>query len=840
MSSTLPQRTTLSNQQFLERIFGEYYRAAHVCGFAEDPGKLDQLGLRHYWGGTIWGRNPIENPYENNFFVISTFNVDPETGKNQRRKANFAGGFCVMIDDIGDGPGAKISELDMEFIGPVPSWKLETSPDNYQYGYIFATPVLERGKVEALLKGLVALDLIDDGTDPGMLGCTRYARLPVGSNTKEKYGIAFEHRLATWKPGTRYEIDDLARGFGIALTDHTRDDKYPDPLPQAEDLVFQSLERLGMIKSKLREGIWDITCPWHDQHTELLDNGTAYLSPMGLKCHHGHCGERSGRDLLNWLHGQDPDYVKACEAKMVFEPVPLTPTAAVPDVPLEDEDIEQAIGLIVPGDLMSTRRAYRALASKMTTLTPDEKDHYLRMIKDAAGVTMSVAKDQLRYTRSEVVKEHRLKGILKEPAWTHYQEDKITACLENFEAMCDYHGITMQYNQMSHRIDLTVPGHSFAGEDLANRNLLHMRDLVQKYGLPYARVDEWMMGVAHKYAFHPFEVYLDSLGSLPFDPMCPIFERIANTLNVDEDERANADIFLRRWFISVVAAVRGHGGAGMKGVLTLAGNQGIGKTSWFRGIFPEDMFCEGLVLDPHNKDTIIKATDHLVCELGELDATFRRDIPALKAFISSQYDQIRHPYAAKTSQHPRRTVFCATVNQTHFLVDETGNSRFWPIEVFSCDFHEVSRMRDNGQLALFWREIDEMYRACIAGREEFRWWIGADEQELLSNSSEKFVRETAGEAMLKEHFDLDGPAVHWMTGAEIMQTLGVRMNEHNYTSRKNEVLATIRRITGQSTIRKFSREGKSFKGYRMPQKKEQKMGAELAVVPGMPGVPDWL
>ena len=835
----------ITNQQFLEAIFAEYYRAAHITGFAEDPGKLDQLGKRHYWGGTVWSKNPIENPYENNFFVISTFHVDPETGKNQRRKANFAGGFCIMIDDIGDGPGAKISEIDMSFIGPEPSWKLETSPGNCQYGYIFETPVLERGKIEALLKGLVALDLIDDGSDPGMLGCTRYARLPVGSNTKEKYGIAYEHRLITWNPGLRYGIDALAQSFGLALTDHTRDDQYPDPLPIENDLVYQSLERLGMIKSKLREGIWDITCPWQAQHTEELDNGSAYLSPMGYRCHHGHCGGKTGRDLLNWLHGQDPVYKQACEAKMVFEPVdnPVDNPVNIGDnlpVPEDEHDIEKAIGLIVPGDLQSTRRAYWALACKQTGMTPDEKDYYIRMIKDAAGVTMGVAKDQLRYTRAEVMADHRKKGILKEPAWTHYQEDKITACLENFEAMCEYHGITMQYNQMSHRIDLGVPGHNFDGEDLANRNLLHMRDLVQKYGLPYARVDEWMMGYAHKHAYHPFEVYLDGLSSLPFDPMCPMFDKLFRTLNIDEDERDNAEVFVRRWFISVVAAVRGHAGAGMKGVLTFAGNQGIGKTSWFREIFPEDMFCEGLVLDPHNKDTIIKATDHLVCELGELDATFRRDIPALKAFISSQYDQIRHPYAAKTSQHPRRTVFCATVNQTNFLVDDTGNSRFWPVEVLSCDFKEIKRMKESGHIALFWREIDEMYRACISGREEFKWWIGADEGSLLSESSEKFIRETAGEAMLADNFELDGPAVHWMTGAEIMLALGMRMNEHNYTTRKSEVLSTIRRITGQSTIKKFSRDGKRLTGYRMPQKKEQKMGASLAVVPSMVVEPEWL
>ena len=839
---TIPENALISNSAFLEGIMGEYFRAAHCTGFVEDPGQLDQLDLRHYWGGTIWARNPIENPDQNNFFTISTFYPDPEDGQNRRRKANFAAAFCMMIDDIGWGESAKISDIDMLQFDIKPSWRIETSPGNFQHGYIFDYPVMDRAQIEALLKGLVALGLVDGGADPGMLGCTRYARLPVGSNTKARYTVPFRHVLHEWKPDRRYTIEHVAKSFGVPLDYFYREDAYPDALPIDRDPVYQSLDRLGMIKAELRAGIYDIICPWQHQHTEEQDNGCAYLSPMSYKCHHGHCESRTGKDLLNWLHGADPIYAASCVVNMPFvsheQDAPPPIPEVVPGQLSAFAALDAAITRIVPGMGNTSDEAYELLAMLVSNMTPTEKDWYLRDIKKAANVTISVARDQLKHTRAKMLRDHRKQGILQEPAWKEINEDKIVGCLDNFLAICDYNGITLKYNQMSHSITCDIPGHDFSGEDDANRTLLHMRDLVQTYGIAYARVDEWMIGAAHLNAFHPFRDYLDKIAGLPTDPNTPHFYKVFETLEIDGFER-EAEQFVRRWFISIIAAVRGHGGAGMKGVLTFSGPQNIGKTSWLREIFPEGMFREGLVLDPHNKDTLIQATNHLVCELGELDASFKKDIPAIKAFISNQSDEIRHPYAAKSSTHPRRTVFAATVNQTNFLVDQTGNTRFWPVAVTGCDFLAVREMELRGGLAMFWREVDEMYNACIAGNQNFRWWISAEESGLLSEVSERFIRETAGESMLREQYDMDGPCVHWATITEIMQSLGMRMTDHNYVQRKNEALESLRRISGQTTTKKFSRDGKRHNGYKVPQRIMQKIQPQLSVVPGSPFKPSF-
>ena len=473
--------------------------------------------------------------------------------------------------------------------------------------------------------------------------------------------------------------------------------------------------------------------------------------------------------------------------------------------------------------------AFEVMALNYVSLSPTQKEHWLRLIKDEAQITLKAAREQLKHTRSRLLKENRMgKGILQEPAWKEYNDDKLVACLANFKAICDFHGITLAYNQMSHSVDVDIPGVNLSAEDIDNQNLSYMRDLVAHYGIPYMRVGEWMNMAAHERAYHPFRDYLDAQKHRRLDPMFPYFEKVLATLDFDEHGEESR-MFMRRWLISIVAAVRGHGGAGMKGVLTLTGKQGVGKTSWFRNLVPEGMFVEGVVLDVHNKDTIIKATNYLVCELGELDATFKRDIPALKAFISNREDEVRHPYAAKTSKAPRRTVFCASVNQPRFLVDQTGNSRFWPVSVSRCDFKTLAEMQRSGAMAAFWHEIDEMYSAYCDGRQEFRWWIDDDDSSALNEVSEQYYRYSPGETLLREYFDMDGPLTHWMTTTEIMEAMALRPKDQHYTRLRDEVLSAIVRITGSKAKRRMV-DGVREYGHMMPQHKVEKMKPALAIV----------
>ena len=134
--------------------------------------------------------------------------------------------------------------------------------------------------------------------------------------------------------------------------------------------------------------------------------------------------------------------------------------------------------------------------------------------------------------------------------------------------------------------------------------------------------------------------------------------------------------------ISIVRAARIKPGDpyGADGVLVIQNPQGAGKTLLFSKLaLYADWFAEGISIDLDKKDSVIQATGCWIAELGELDSTLKREQLSLKAFITSRTDTYRQPYARAATRKPRRTSFCATVNPTEFLNDETGSkeARKW-------------------------------------------------------------------------------------------------------------------------------------------------------------------
>jgi putative DNA primase/helicase len=169
-----------------------------------------------------------------------------------------------------------------------------------------------------------------------------------------------------------------------------------------------------------------------------------------------------------------------------------------------------------------------------------------------------------------------------------------------------------------------------------------------------------------------------------------------------------------------------------RGVLTLSGPQGIGKTSWVNALVSDDglrvkTVLTGHCLDASNRDSVATAVSHWLVELGELEATIRKDLPALKSFITNDMDNFRRPYAAANSTFPRRTVFCASVNDHYFLTDGTGNSRFWSIPVVAVNFNHGLDMQQ------VFAQYKEQYFEANAP-----WWLLPEEEARLTELNSEF------------------------------------------------------------------------------------------------------
>lgn len=326
---------TVSNEEFLTVVFGEDAPFTHVTSFMHDPANIPADQHLKAWMGNWFSRYTIQ-PGSNQYFTISIFKPD-ENGKARRRKALYLRTPCIVLDDVKE----KLS-VDEASKLPQPSWVLETSPGSEQWGYILDTPCNDRAKVENLLDGLVANGLAPDGKDPGMKGVTRYVRLPEGYNLKASKmvdGQPYKCQMRVWRPDHRVTIEQLAAPFAVDL-DKPRRESRVDGAASIPDHPLLDVADVIHIKEIRSDGRFDITCPWVDEHTGEIDNGSGIFTnsdgTFGFKCHHGACADRTGKHLLALLNEQVPGFgeqLNNWQAKRVFEQIQEPVTSASPAVP---------------------------------------------------------------------------------------------------------------------------------------------------------------------------------------------------------------------------------------------------------------------------------------------------------------------------------------------------------------------------------------------------------------------------------------------------------------------------------------------------------------------------
>lgn len=299
----------VTTEQFLKGIFGEQYQTAHVTSFPDDPGAITQGRRGICWAGGFYKDYRLEPG--NQFVAVSRFKAT-EDGKSRRRKANFIEQSALMIDDMLEKTVAhQVEKL------PEASAKVRTSNHSQQWWYKFDKPCTDQNKLDNLVDGLIAAGLTSDGKDPGMKSTSRYGRLPgAGSiNTKAKRiaengGVAPEVILLEWHPERTYTMEELAAPFGIDLHAPRKGTRTDGAVDVPDHPILKNL----VIKSVLSDGKYDITCPWIDEHTDRDDSGTAVFTnadgSFGFSCHHGHCQDRTGKDLMDIIEAKSPGFQK--------------------------------------------------------------------------------------------------------------------------------------------------------------------------------------------------------------------------------------------------------------------------------------------------------------------------------------------------------------------------------------------------------------------------------------------------------------------------------------------------------------------------------------------------
>lgn len=276
-----------------------------------------------------WWAQPEEAMYElletsapkSLYISTSSFTPDTTDGRTYHRQVDFSSLHLIVLDDI--GTKVKESVIPKAF---KPSYKLETSEGNWQWGYILTKPVEGLGPATALVQLVYESGASDDG---GKLP-NKWVRMPEGINGKDGKG-GFVSRVTeinevTYTPQEIIDGLNLNANWEEVLVDadealkrrggvNTGTSPWSPLAPTAQalngfiDPVLEWLYSQEQVMAYNGGEYFDVVCPQSHLHSD--GNITAGYSPIGycsddvtvrrFNCFHGSCSAFKTPDFLSFV-----------------------------------------------------------------------------------------------------------------------------------------------------------------------------------------------------------------------------------------------------------------------------------------------------------------------------------------------------------------------------------------------------------------------------------------------------------------------------------------------------------------------------------------------------------
>ena len=320
--------------------------------------------------------------------------------------------------------------------------------------------------------------------------------------------------------------------------------------------------------------------------------------------------------------------------------------------------------------------------------------------------------------------------------------------IESLEKELEKRSITVKYNLITNANETFKNDRKMSKKEQNNLPTRLYSDLCDKYkgNMNVNLIGLYLNAIASKYKYNPV---LDLFNANKWDGQDRLTQ-VYDILGIAQDDSLSRTLLLK-WFWQGHAMLRNDeiNPFGADGVLVLTGEQGIGKTSFFAHMaIKSEFFRDGQKIKSVDKDTSRRCITTWIAELGELDATFKAaDISDLKAFITKSFDEYRLPYGREDEQSARRANLAATVNEKEdgYLVDQTGNRRFWTVPVRKINLKEL---REVNALQV-WLQVWEQYaKHDLQG---FR--LTYDEQDMLKERNRRHEKALKSEDEILDILD---------------------------------------------------------------------------------------
>lgn len=256
-----------------------------------------------------------------------------------------------------------------------------------------------------------------------------------------------------------------------------------------------------------------------------------------------------------------------------------------------------------------------------------------------------------------------------------------------------------------------------------------------------------LVQVANEKPYDPVRLYLEHVAE-HVDPT--YIDRLATTYLRPCDaalpEPTIYDEMLKRTLIGAVARAFTPG-CKHDTACVLMGDQGAYKSS-FWGCLGGPFFSDALG-DISSKDDVMVLHRSWMMEWAELDhITGRRHAGQVKAFLSQAVDLMRVPYGKAVESFPRRGIIVGTTNKTTgFLVDETGNRRFWVIPTTKTQQDQIDTASLMLERDAIWSAVVHAHRAGETNR------LSVDMEIQVTEENNNYVIDSPWRSAIEEHLE---------------------------------------------------------------------------------------
>lgn len=299
----------------------------------------------------------------------------------------------------------------------------------------------------------------------------------------------------------------------------------------------------------------------------------------------------------------------------------------------------------------------------------------------------------------------------------------IAGALHNMQLAMRRLDVQLRYNEFADQMLVTIGAGKEENLEDQIVNRLWFR-VEEDFGFvpPQERFRTFLSDAACQNRFHPVREYLSGLmwdGKKRIDTW--LFDYGGIGRREDESYNRYVEAVGRLILVAGARRIREPGCKFDEMLVLISETQGTAKSTSLAILARRpEWFTDSVDLGMNDKEVIEQMRGKWVAEVPELRGS-KREVDRIKAFLSRQHDRARLAYGHFRTEVGRSFVLFGTANDARFIVDSTGNRRFWPI--VGANFDTEALERDADQL---WAEAAAAEAAGESIRLPKELWAAAE------------------------------------------------------------------------------------------------------------------